>query len=698
MKTMSNVDIFTVCYELNELLKGARVDKSFQPTKDTVIMRFHVAGTGRVDVVFQAGIRTHTTQYPLDNPTIPPSFPMLLRKKLKGANVVSIKQHHFDRIIEITMQKAETYTLIIELFSKGNIILLDQDKNIISPLKRKHWSDRDISSKKEYKYPPKKGINPLEVEKEELKELLKNSEEDLVRTLAKNGFGSVYSEEIILKTNIDKKTPSSQLTDDEIVIVYESLINTFEPLKKHEFKPNIILEDKKLVEDKKFENDEKNNENEEDNEDNEKNNEDKDKIAEKDVLPIDLKLYTEYKKEYFDNFNHAADEFFSEKVKKVITSEQETTWNKKVKKYSKRLKLQTDTLDGFGKTIEVSKKKGELLYTNYSQVENILNVIHNARLKEYSWIEIGRIFKKARKDSIGDAKIVESVDKLGNVVLDIEDIKIAIDSKKSIPENAELFYEKAKKAKRKIKGAKIAIENTKKQLAEMEAKKEIAMKKIMVPQKRIKKELKWFEKLRWFLSSDDHLVIGGRDANTNETIVRKYLDNNDIYLHADIHGAPSIAIKTQGDEIDENTLKESCVFAASFSTAWSKGYGTQDVYWVHPDQVSKTPESGEFVAKGAFIIRGKRNYIRGSNLKIAIGIVDYEGPRIMAGPIDAIKKHCEEYVIIKPGYDKKEKIAKEILHKINKDNILTLDDVVRVLPSGKCEIVKEPTYKKRINK
>ena len=79
MKTMSNVDIFTICQELNDLLEGARVDKSFQPTKDTIVVRFHKAGIGRLDLVMQAGSRIHISQYPLPNPQNPPHFPMLLR-------------------------------------------------------------------------------------------------------------------------------------------------------------------------------------------------------------------------------------------------------------------------------------------------------------------------------------------------------------------------------------------------------------------------------------------------------------------------------------------------------------------------------------------------------------------------------------------------------------------------------------------
>ena len=240
-----------------------------------------------------------------------------------------------------------------------------------------------------------------------------------------------------------------------------------------------------------------------------------------------------------------------------------------------------------------SQRKGELLFTNYVQVDNILNVIKGAREKDYGWKEIGKTLKDAKKSGMADAQIFESMDPLGNITLRIDDVSIALDSKKSIPDNAEVYYEKAKKAKRKIKGALIAIENTKRQLADMEAKKEKAMSNIMVPQKRVKKNLKWYEKLRWFVSSDGILVVCGRDAGTNESVVKKYLEQNDIYLHADIHGAPSVVAKVPSDSLNDNLLKELGEFSASFSSAWSKNFTSQDVYWVEPDQVSKTPVSGD---------------------------------------------------------------------------------------------------------
>jgi len=667
MKSMSNVDIFTISNELNNLLSGARVDKSFQPTKDIVVMRFHVPGTGRIDLVMQCGSRIHTSQYPLENPTTPPTFPMLLRKRVKGAHVESIKQHNFDRVVEIRVKKDKYYTIIVELFDKGNIILLDEDNNIILPLKRKRLSTRDISSKIEYEFPEDRGINPITVTEKEFKEVFNDSESDVVRTLAINGLGSLYAEEVIKRANeiteLDKNTPNNELTEKQLEGLYEGFKDLFDNLSEDTIRPQIVKSENK-----------------------------------EDVVALDLKKYDDFEKTYFESFNEACDEFYSKKVNTSIKNTRESAWNKKVNKFEKRLRLQQETLDNFHKTIEDSQHKGEIIYSNYTTIENIVTVVNQARSKDYSFKEIGKTLKKAKKDGMVEAQIYESIDKLGVLTLRIDDTTLNIDPKLTIPENAENYYEKAKKAKRKTKGAEIAIENTKKQLEDIKAKKDIAMENIAVPKKRIKKNLKWYEKLRWFVSSDGHLVIGGRDANSNESVVKKYLEPNDIYLHADIHGASSTAIKLNGDDVNDNLLKESGEFAASFSSAWSMGFTSQDVFWVHPDQVTKTPESGEFLAKGSFVIRGHRNYIRGARVKLAIGIVDYEGKRIMAGPIESLEKHCDNYVVIKPGFTKKEAIAKKIIHKINEDDLLTLDDIIRVLPSGKCDIDEEYHQRKKYEK
>ncbi len=657
MKAMSNVDVYAICKELGEILKDARVQKAYQPTKDTVLIRFHVPKQGRVDVVFQAGFRVHTTQYPPQNPKMPPNFPMLLRKHIKGGTVTGVSQHNFDRIMRIDIQKEHKFSLVIELFAKGNIILLDEEDQIILPLKRKLWQDRRISSKEEYKYPPERGMNPLEVDKTELKEILTNSDRDIIRTLARNGLGGLYAEEIALRSGVNKTKNPDEITEEDIDALQAAISSVFDPLKTFNFSPQIV------------------------------------KGKKEDVLPLDLQMYAEYEKESFESFNEAADEFYSSIVGEDIVNVNDEVWSGEVGKFEKRLQIQLDTLEKFEKTIKETKIKGEAIYSNYQNIENILNIIENAR-KTNSWLEIIATIKKAKKAKTEGLEIIESIDKMGVLTLNLDGTRVNIDSSMSIPENAETYYNKGKKAKKKIKGVHIAIEKTKKEIEKAQNKREIEMEKIKVPQKRVKKELKWFEKLRWFVTSDGLLVIGGRDASTNEMVVKKHMEKRDIYFHSDIHGASSVVLKAGEGEIPERSINETAAFAACFSSAWSKGLGSADVYWVNPDQVSKTPQSGEFVTKGAFIIRGSRNYMRGLPLTLSMGIVDYEGERIMAGPPEAVSNHTENYATVKPGYTKKEEIARQIRNKIDEKKLFVVEDIVRVLPSGKCDFIDSKGFKR----
>ncbi|RAP45288.1 ribosome rescue protein RqcH [uncultured Methanosphaera sp.] len=667
MKSMSNVDIHTIIKELNNELVDARIDKAYQPANDTIRIKIRKAGEGRKDLVIQAGVRIHLTDYPQPNPTIPPNFPMLLRKHLSGGSITSIKQHNFDRILEINVQKKEQYTIIVELFSKGNVILLDKDKNIISPLKHRQWHDRKITSHEQYKYPPEKGININNTTPEKLREIIKQSDKDITRTIATNGLGGLYAEEIISYTNIDKQKPAQDITDEEIIQLDNAIKTLLDKIENHP-NPQIIIKEKDG------------------------------KPKDKDFVPIDLNKYQDYEKKTFDSFNKAADEFYSKKIVKDVESKEEKIWAKRIGKYEKRLKMQEDTLEGFYKTIEDTQHKGDTIYAHYNEIQEVIDIILQAREK-YSWKEISTIIKKAKKDkSVQGLDMIESIDKMGVLNLKLDDTHVQIDPKIGIPESTEKYYNKGKKAKRKIDGVNIAIENTKNEIKKLENKKEVAIDELKEKQQhKEKRELKWYEKLRWFISRDGYLVIGGRDANSNEKVVKHYSKTNDIYFHCDIHGASSTIVQNTGDdEIPETTLYDAACFASSFSSAWTEGFSSYDAYWVNMDQVSKTPQSGEFLKKGSFVIRGKKNFIRNVPVLVGLGIVDYDNDkRIMSGPVECVKRMTDKFVVIKPGFTKKERISKEILHIIDPDKNFSIDDIVRSLPSGKCDIMDIREYNQK---
>ena len=130
----------------------------------------------------------------------------------------------------------------------------------------------------------------------------------------------------------------------------------------------------------------------------------------------------------------------------------------------------------------------------------------------------------------------------------------------------------------------------------------------------------WYEKFRWFTSSDGFLVVAGKDTVSNEVLIKKYTKQEDVVFHAEITGSPFVVVKAQGKEISEQTLKEAAEAAASYSRAWRENAGTADVYWVKVDQLSKSGSSGESIPHGAFFVVGKRNWYNNTPLKIAVGI------------------------------------------------------------------------------
>ncbi len=254
-------------------------------------------------------------------------------------------------------------------------------------------------------------------------------------------------------------------------------------------------------------------------------------------------------------------------------------------------------------------------------------------------------------------------------------VRLTIDLKKSIEENAGDYFERAKKLKRKIEGAKKAVFDQKKKLEQLE--KETPKEEVKEKVEARKKQ--WYEKFRWFISSEGFLCVGGRDATTNEIIIKKHAEKNDLIFHTDMAGSPFVVlkIKDKSNYPTQKTMQEASDFTAVNSKGWKLGMSSLEVFWVTPDQVTKEANSGEYLTKGAFMIRGKTNYITPS-MNYAVGI--YDGA-VMGGPINAVKHNCKEYIEIAQGNEKTSDVAKLIQKKLGAD----LDEIISVLPPG-CKV------------
>jgi len=198
----------------------------------------------------------------------------------------------------------------------------------------------------------------------------------------------------------------------------------------------------------------------------------------------------------------------------------------------------------------------------------------------------------------------------------------------------------------------------------------------------------WYEKFRWFVSSGGRLAVGGRDAQSNTLLVKRHLEERDIVYHADLFGSPFFVLKDGAAQSEEEEL-ELAQATVSFSSGWKTGLGAADAYWVNRDQVSSSTESGEYLARGSFVIRGKKNFVRHALMQIAVGL-DQNG-RVVAGPESAVARTCPRYVVLVPHREKASDTAKKIIKELAEvpgGAAPSVDDVVRALPSGGGKIVR----------
>ena len=164
--------------------------------------------------------------------------------------------------------------------------------------------------------------------------------------------------------------------------------------------------------------------------------------------------------------------------------------------------------------------------------------------------------------------------------------------------------------------------------------------------------------------------------------MKKYIEPRDFIFHTEMAGSPFFVLK-DGADADEKEWEEVAIATASYSRAWREGLSSTDSYCVRPEQVSKTAPSGEYIGKGAWMIRGKKNIFKDVKLELAIGVTREN--KIIGGPVLAIAKKTIKYAIVKPGWNKKSETAKNIIEKLEIDKN-SLDVIMRFLPAGDSTI------------
>jgi len=389
-----------------------------------------------------------------------------------------------------------------------------------------------------------------------------------------------------------------------------------------------------------------------------------------DVLSRPLRVYEGLPVKRYATFSEAVDAFFVEKEAAVEVRQDPL---------DRRIDLQKKAVEEFEAQEKALIARGELVYQLYGGVDKILNVVAAAHGKGFSYNEI---WERISGSDLPSARAILSLDGQGEMRAVVGDAELELHAGLTVPQNAQRYYEKAKEMARKAAGARVALKIT----MELKAGKSAPRKSRPSTAPRRRKP-KWYERFRWFYSSDGFLVLGGRDADSNEEVYAKYLEKRDLAMHTDAPGAPLTVIKTGGEDVPESTLIEAAQFAVSYSSIWKGGLAAADCYLVKGDQVSKTPESGEFLKKGAFVIRGERRYFKDTPLALALGISEGQ---LIGGPVSAVLPGADPSVEVEPGELNADDLAKRIYRFFSEKeedraylkSIASVDQIVQFLPPG----------------
>ncbi|MFC6733198.1 MULTISPECIES: ribosome rescue protein RqcH [unclassified Haladaptatus] len=661
-RELTSVDLAALVTEFGSY-EGAKIDKAYLYDDDLLRLKMRDFERGRIELMIEVGEqkRAHllAPEHVPDAPGRPPNFAMMLRNRLSGADFAGVEQFEFDRILSFHFTREDQDTTIVaELFGQGNLAVLNEDNEVISSLETVRLKSRTVAPGSIYEFPSSR-FHPFKASFEQFVARMEQSDTDLVRTLATQlNFGGLYAEELCTRAGVEKAKDIGNATEDEFQALYDALTRLKDSLTPGNLEPRLYTdEDGRPV----------------------------------DVTPIPLEEHEDLDAEAYQTFNAALDEYFvkleADDAKQRGKPKQSAGSNRpdfeeRIERQQRIIEQQEQAISGFDERADAERARAELLYREYDLVNDILSTVKGAREEGVPWREIEEKFAEGKERGIPAAESVVNVDgSTSTVTITIDDYKIDLDTTQGVEHNADRLYTEAKRIAEKKEGALAAIEDTREELEDLERQRdeweagdeddadeteeaeEIDwLTEQSIP---IRKNEQWYERFRWFHTSDGFLVIGGRNANDNEELVKKYLDKGDLFFHTQAHGGPITILKATGPsepardvDIPEQSKKEAAQFAVSYSSVWKDGRFADEAYMVNKDQVSKTPESGEYLEKGAFTIRGDRTYFKNTEVGVAVGIRCEPRTEVIGGPPSAIEKQAVTTIELEPGQFAQNDMAK----------------------------------------
>jgi predicted ribosome quality control (RQC) complex YloA/Tae2 family protein len=525
----------SIVYELNTKLVNGKIDKVYQPEKDELIISVRSYRESYKLLLSASSTypKVHLTEENKSNPTVAPSFCMLLRKHLLGGRIVAVRQPDFERIIEIDIDSFDELgysthkTLIAEIMGRhSNIIFIDKPTSrIIDSIKRVSFeisSVREILPGREYEYPPSGDkTNPLTATKESFIKGIAavpgsiKAEKYIMNSY--NGISPIVARDICQKAGIDSDIDLKQCDDVTLLKIYSAFSKFQEAINNSAFKPNIVYKDGKPS----------------------------------DFSCLLLDIYKDYAKQEYDSISETIERFYHEKDSKD-----------RIKQKSGDIhKIITNRLDRCYKKLE--KLSGELQEAADSE-----------KYKIYGDLIMSNIYYLQK----GEEKV-----KLQNYYSpEAEYIEIRMDTRLSPSANAQRYYKHYNKSKNAVNKINVQIEENKQEIMYLETqldnldkcteeleleeiRNELAEQGYAKARKTVKNKKVKASKPMHFISSTGFEIFVGKNNVQNDYLTLKFAVNQDLWFHTkDIPGS-HVIVKTDGKEVDDETLLEAANLAAFYS-------------------------------------------------------------------------------------------------------------------------------------
>ncbi|HSB49798.1 MAG TPA: ribosome rescue protein RqcH, partial [Nitrosopumilaceae archaeon] len=475
-----------------------------------------------------------------------------LRNDLLRLRISEIKQISAERIAYITFSgNDQEFVLVGEFFGDGNIILCDKNMKILALLHSIDVRHRELNLGLDYQPPPQSGLDIFSITSKELLGVLSVTT-PAVRWIGRTlGLPSRYAEEIIRLAKIDPQTTGNSLSEKDVEVIFTTIKSLTEKIVNGIHEPVLVRTEKSV-----------------------------------DVLPITLGQTENANFTKIASFMEGLDSLFTEELLEEGKSTQANTVNQKIEEFEHKLEEQTKAISAVkqkASTIsDVAKSLMEMASGGITALDNpvILEML--------------------------EGKHSSFVKERGILFIDINGEKIKINRDSSIPAVASVLFNESKRQLRAIELIESAKKQTEKSLDKFRKQASIAQDSVVFT---VQKKREWYERYRWFFTSDGLLAIGGRDASSNSSVIRKHLEKDDKVFHAEIFGSPFFILKNS-NESDITSIMETAQATVCFSRAWREGLYGLNSYWVHPDQVKTAAPSGQFISKGSFIIDGQRNFVK----------------------------------------------------------------------------------------